>query len=162
MSPILGWSLAALALAAGWQAYRWQGLLLAFSVIVFWLLLQFSRSVRVMRMTTGAPVGHVASAVMLNARLNKGWPMLKVLPLTRSLGRRVSPVEQPDPEVWAWADAGGAQVAVTFVNGRVTQWVLTRLEGATDLPDNVPDTAPKGGPESALNDTPGNQPASAT
>ena len=162
MSPILGWSLAALALAAGWQAYRWQGLLLAFSVIVFWLLLQFSRSVRVMRMTTGAPVGHVASAVMLNARLNKGWPMLKVLPLTRSLGRRVSPVEQPDPEVWAWADAGGAQVAVTFVKGRVTQWVLTRLEGATDLPDNVADTAPKGGPESALNDTPGNQPASAT
>ena len=162
MSPILGWSLAALALAAGWQAYRWQGLVLAFSVIMFWLLLQFSRSVRVMRMTTGAPVGHVASAVMLNARLNKGWPMLKVLPLTRSLGRRVSPVEQPDPEVWAWADAGGAQVAVTFVNGRVTQWVLTRLEGATDLPDNVADTAPNGAPESALNDTPGNQPASAT
>ena len=162
MSPILGWSLAALALAAGWQAYRWQGMLLAFSVIVFWLLLQFSRSVRVMRMTTGAPVGHVASAVMLNARLNMGWPMLKVLPLTRSLGRRVSPLKQRDPEVWAWADDGGAQVAVTFVKGRVTQWVLTRLEGSTDLPDKLLDDAPKGATESAPDDTPSNVPAGAT
>ncbi len=142
MSPVLGWSLAALALAAGWQAYRWQGLLLAVSVIVFWLLLQFSRSVRVMRMTTGTPVGHVPSAVMLNARLAKGWPMLKVLPLTRSLGRRVSPADQPDPEVWAWADDGGAQVAVTFVKGRVTQWVLRRPEA----PDNAPERAANGTP----------------
>lgn len=127
-----------LALAAGWQAYRWQGLLLAFSVIVFWLLLQFSRSMRVMRMTTDAPVGQVPSAVMLNARLSKGWPMLKVLPLTRSLGRRVSPPEQADPEVWAWADEGGAQVAVTFVKGRVTRWVLTRPEASDDAPLDPP------------------------
>ena len=142
MSPVLGWSLAALALAAGWQAYRWHGLLLAVSVIMFWLLLQFSRSVRVMRMTTGAPVGHVPSAVMLNARLARGWPMLKVLPLTRSLGRRVSPGEQADPEVWAWADDGGAQVAVTFVKGRVTQWVLTRSEVLNDVPADVPRDPP--------------------
>ena len=132
MGPILGWSLAALALAAGWQAYGWPGIALAFSVIVFWLLLQFSRSVRVMRMTTGAAVGQVPSAVMLNARLTTGWPMLKVLPVTRSLGRRVSPPEQRDPEVWVWADDGGAQVAVTFVKGRVTQWVLTRPGASAD------------------------------
>ena len=153
MSPILGWSLAALALAAGWQAYGWPGIALAFSVVVFWLLLQFSRSVRVMRMTTGAPVGHVASAVMLNARLSKGWPMLKVLPLTRSLGRRMSPPEQADPEVWAWADDGGAQVAVTVVKGCVTQWVLTRPEVATDLPNYAPNDAP--------DDAPNNVPAGA-
>jgi hypothetical protein len=134
MNPVFGWSLAVLALAAGWQAYRWQGLLLAVSVIVFWLLLQFSRSLRVLRMTTGAPIGHVPSAVMLNAKLAKGWPMLKVLPITRSLGRRMSPADQPDPEVWAWADDGGAQVTVTFVKGRVTQWVLTRPEAADDTP----------------------------
>ena len=138
MSPILGWSLAVLALAAGWQAYRWQGLMLGFSVIVFWLLLQFSRSVRVMRMTSGAPIGHVPSAVMLNARLSKGWPMLKVLPVTRSLGRRVSPPGQADPEVWAWADDGGAQVGVTFVHGRVTQWALTRPEASDDAPNDPP------------------------
>ncbi len=142
MSPVLGWSLAALALAAGWQAYRWQGVLLAVSVIVFWLLLQFSRSVRVMRMTTGAPVGHVASAVMLNAKLAKGWPMLKVLPITRSLGRRVSPADQPDPEVWAWADDGGVQVAVTFVKGRVAQWTLTRPEVPDDAPGRGADETP--------------------
>jgi len=142
MSPVFGWSLAVLALAAGWQAYRWQGVLLSISVIVLWLLLQFSRSVRVMRMTTGAPVGHVPSAVMLNAKLAAGWPMLKVLPLTRSLGRRVNPDHQADPEVWAWADEGGAQVAVTFVKGRVTQWVLTRPEVPDDAPAAVPRDPP--------------------
>ena len=122
MNAIVGWSLAALALAAGWQAYGWSGVALAVSVIVFWLLLQFSRSLRVMRMAAGSPVGRVGSAVMLHAGLVKGWPMLKLLTLTRSLGRRVS----ESPEVWAWADEGGAQVEVTLVGGRIASWVLTR------------------------------------
>ena len=38
--------ISALALAASWQAYGWPGIALAFSVVVFWLLLQFSRSLR--------------------------------------------------------------------------------------------------------------------
>ena len=126
MNPIVGWVLAAAALAAGGFAYGWPGLVLAFSVIVFWLLLQFSRSVRVLRQAGAAPVGHVPSAVMLNAKLVRGWPLLKVLGLTRSLGRRISPPAQTSPEVWAWADDGGVSVEVTLVNGRVTAWVLQR------------------------------------
>ena len=122
MNPIVGWLLAAAALAAGWQAWRWPGVALAATVIVFWLLLQFSRSLRVLRQAGGAPVGHVASAVMLNAKLGTGWTLLKLLALTKSLGRRVSET----PEVWAWVDEGDAQVAVTLVNGRIVSWVLTR------------------------------------
>ena len=132
MNAIVGWSLAALALAAGWQAWGWPGVALAVSVIVFWLLLQFSRSLRVMRMAAGSPVGRVGSAVMLHAGLVTGWPMLKLLTLTRSLGRRVSAT----PEVWAWADEGGAQVEVTLVSGHIAGWVLTRPAdaGGIDTP----------------------------
>ena len=126
MNPWIGLALVVAALVAGWHGWRWPGVALAASVIAFWLLLQFSRSLRVMRAAAGSPVGRVDSAVMLNARLGTGWPMLKLLGLTRSLGRRVS----ERPEVWAWGDDGGAEVAVTLVNGRVTQWRLTRTADA--------------------------------
>jgi hypothetical protein len=82
-------------------------------VTVFWLLLQFNRAVRVMRGASGAPVGHVPSAVMLNAKLQPGWTLLQVIRLTRSLGRRVSEA----PEVWAWTDPGGIEVRVTLAGG---------------------------------------------
>ena len=42
-----------------------------------------------MRNAGSAPVGHVDSAVMLNAKLREGLQMLQVLALTKSLGRRV-------------------------------------------------------------------------
>jgi hypothetical protein len=122
MTPWIGWALAAAALFAGWRSYGWPGLALAFSVIVFWLLLQFNRSVRVMRLASESPVGRVDSAVMLNSKLRARMPMLDIVKMTRSLGRRIS--EQPD--VWQWVDEGGSSVSITFVNGRCTQWSLQR------------------------------------
>jgi len=122
MNPWFGWALAAAALFVGWRSYGWPGVALAFSVIVFWLLLQFSRSVRVMRGASESPVGRVDSAVMLNAKLRERQPMLEIVKLTKSLGQRVS----DDPEVWRWADGGGSNVDITFVNGRCTRWVLQR------------------------------------
>lgn len=134
MNPWLGWALAAAALVAGWQSYGWPGLALAFSVIVFWLLLQFNRSVRVMRGASESPVGHIGSAVMLNAKLRERLPMLEVVKLTKSLGQRVS----GDPEVWRWIDDGGSSVEITFANGRCTRWALQRppdaAEEATEKP----------------------------
>ena len=122
MNPILGWAMALIALAAGWRGYGWPGIALAVSVIVFWLLVQFNRSVKVMRNAAGAPIGHIDSAVMLNARLSAGLPMLRVVTLTRSLGRRMA----DQPETWAWADASGSEVTIVFVKGRCKRWALTR------------------------------------
>jgi hypothetical protein len=129
MNPWIGWGLAAAAAAAGWFSYGWPGLVLAFSVIVFWLLLQFSRSLRVMRNASEAPVGHVPSAVMLHSKLRVGLPMLQIVTLTKSLGRRV--VETP--ETWAWADESGAEVRIVLdTNGRCASWTLNRpAEAAT-------------------------------
>lgn len=118
----IGWALAAAALAAGYVGYGWRGVVLALSVVVFWLLLQFSRSVRALRDATGRPVGNVASAVMLHARLHAGMRLPEVLKLTRSLGRHVS----DEPETWAWADAGGDEVQVVLTAGRVSAWDLKR------------------------------------
>ncbi|MCW5664801.1 MAG: hypothetical protein KIT35_13275 [Piscinibacter sp.] len=122
MNPWLGWALAALFVALAWQGYGWQGLLFALSAIVFWLLLQFNRSVRVMKNASHAPVGHVGSAVMLNARLRPGMTLLQVIALTKSLGRKLDAAG----EAWAWEDESGSRVELHFVGGKLTRFTLVR------------------------------------
>ena len=122
MNPLVGWALAFVALVAGWFSYGWPGIALAFSVIVFWLLIQFNRSVRVMRDASESPVGHVPSAVMLHSKLSSGLPMLQIVRLTKSLGRRVS----ESPEIWSWTDDSGADVRITFDKGVCASWTLDR------------------------------------
>ena len=122
MRGALGWGLALVAVAVGYQSWGWGGVVLAVTLTVFWLLLQFSRSLRVLRDAAGKPVGSVANAVMLNAKLHAGMRLPDVLKLTRSLGRPLS----QEPEAWAWADEGGDEVRVTLQGGRVTAWELKR------------------------------------
>jgi hypothetical protein len=119
-----GWALAVAAVAVGYAGYGWRGVLLAVSVIVFWLLLQFSRALRVMRLAAQAPVGQVPSAVMLHAKLQPGMPLMAVIKLTRSLGRKVL----DEPETFAWRDESGAEVEIEFDGGRCKVWRLTRAE----------------------------------
>lgn len=126
MNPLVAWGLAVAALAAGWLSYGWQGIVLAITVIVFWLLLQFSRALRVLRKAAGAPVGQVASAVMLHSRLREGMTLAQVLALTGSLGERVEPPEAGADESWRWCDAGAASVSVQLASGRVKRWALER------------------------------------
>jgi hypothetical protein len=124
MNPAVGWALAGLAAVAGYLGWGWRGLVLALTVIVFWLLLQFSRSLRVLRTAGANPVGQVPSAVMLHSRLRNGMTLLQVITLTRSLGRKIT--EQP--EAWGWADAGGASIELQFERGKLTRWTLQRAE----------------------------------
>jgi uncharacterized protein (DUF58 family) len=118
----LGWGLVVVAVAVGYTGYGWQGVALALTVTVFWLLLQFSRGVRALRDATGRPLGEVPSAVMLHSKLARGMRLPQVLRLTRSLGRPLT----TEPEVYAWADAGGDEVQVELSDGRVTRWALKR------------------------------------
>ena len=129
-NPIIGWGLAVLGIAAGYVGWGWPGVLLGFTVLVFWLLLQFSRSLRVLKKAAGAPVGHVDSAVMLHSKLKTGMTLLQVLPITRSLGHRLSET----PERWGWADPGGARVSLEFDGGKLQSWTLTRDEPAAEGP----------------------------
>ena len=124
MSATLGWALAVVAMVVGYLGYGWRGVFLAATVTVFWLLLQFSRALRVMRLAARAPVGQVPSAVMLHAKLHTGMPMMDVVKLTRSLGRKL----RDEPEAFAWRDESGAEVEIEFDGGRCRSWRLTRPE----------------------------------
>jgi hypothetical protein len=131
-SAAVGWALAAAALVAGWFSYGWPGVVLAITVIVFWLLLQFSRALRVLRVAGANPVGQVANAVMLHARLKPGMRLPEVLALTRSLGRKVAEDTAAATESWAWTDAGGDTVQLTLRDGRLERWELQRAAAAAD------------------------------
>jgi hypothetical protein len=122
LNPIVGWGLAALGIAAGYIGWGWPGVVLGVTVTVFWLLLQFSRSLRVLKRAAGNPVGHVDSAVMLHSQLKTGMTLLQVLVLTRSLGTRLSET----PERWGWADPGGARLSLEFAAGKLQTWQLAR------------------------------------
>ena len=122
MNPIIGWTLAVIGTALGYYRYGWPGVALCVSVVVFWLLLQFSKAVRAMRVAGQSPVGVVPSAVMLHSKLRKGMRLMQIILHTRSLGAKVREV----PEVWRWTDGSGASVVVTLVNGRCTGWTLER------------------------------------
>ncbi len=121
-TTLLTWLLAAAALLIGWQTSGWQGIAVAVTVIVFWLLLHFNRAIRAMRNAARRPVGSIASAVMVHAKLHTGMSMVQVLTLTRSLGQQVAET----PETWQWRDEGGSTVTVELVNGRVIAWKLNR------------------------------------
>jgi hypothetical protein len=127
---VIGWALTGAALVAGWLSYGWRGLVLALSVIAFWLLLQWSRTLRVLRNAAQSPLGHVDSAVMFNAKLNAGLRLPDVIGMTRSLGRKVGADAGNGPEVYVWRDGGGDEVELTFVHGRCTQWHLRRDSAA--------------------------------
>ena len=122
MTAWLGWALAVAAVAVAYAGYGWPGVLLATTLIVFWLLLQFSRALRALRLASARPVGAVASAVMLHSKLRTGLRLPQVLALTHSLGRRVVDA----PETYAWADEGGDEVQVELRKGRVSAWRLRR------------------------------------
>jgi hypothetical protein len=126
-SPWVGWGLAVLGITAGFVGWGWPGVLLGVTVVVFWLLLQFSRSLRVLKSAAGKPVGHVDSAVMLHSKLKTGMTLLQVLNLTRSLGTRLSDT----PERWGWADPGGARVQLQFDAGKLQSWELARDDTGT-------------------------------
>ncbi len=120
-----GWALAALAVASGWWVYGGAGIALALTVVVFWLLLQFGRALRVMKNAAAAPKGQVASAVMLHSKLRPGLTMMQLLPLAGSLAHKL---ETPAgaPEQFSWADASGAQLLLSFEAGKLSHWQLQR------------------------------------
>ncbi|MEY2619701.1 MAG: hypothetical protein RL522_2703, partial [Pseudomonadota bacterium] len=111
--------------AAAWRAYGWAGVAVALGGIVMWVLLHFTRLMHILKQAADRPVGYVASAVMLNAKLQAGMTLLKVIALTRALGEQRSEPEV-QPEIFRWSDTGGSYVTCTFANGRLVAWELER------------------------------------
>lgn len=126
MNAKLGWFLAVVCIILASVQYGLEGFVAALTLVVFWLLLQFNRVVRVMRRAGEQPVGLVPSAVMLHAALKAGMPMLDVVARARSLGVRAD----AGGDVWRWHDEGGSMLTLYFDDGRLQRWTLDRQAGA--------------------------------
>ena len=126
--------LAILILTIGaWRQFEWAGLALAGGGVMMWLLLHFTRLMTILKKAANRPIGHVASAVMLNARLKKGVTLMHVIAMTKSLGQ-LQGVANEQPEVYVWTDTGGSKVTCTFAGGKLQQWELWRPAPPQDEP----------------------------
>jgi len=144
-------------LAAGFafvahSLYGWRGVALAASVIAFGLLLQFNRTIRVMRVAAENPVARISNAVMFQAGLREGMSMLQVVRTTRTLGRRVD----GGVDDWLWSDASGDAVRLHFERGRLTKWRLERAVPPADasVPGSASETSAEASPASSPSPSP--------
>ena len=121
--PIAG----TLMVVAAYRAYGGAGVALVVAGLVMWFLLHFTRTMQVLQRTAQRPVGHVDSAVMLNARLHAGQSLLHVVTMTRALGALQSD-RNAQPEVFRWTDQSESHVTCEFVDGKLQRWSLVRPE----------------------------------
>ncbi|HSV45104.1 MAG TPA: glycerate kinase [Ramlibacter sp.] len=121
-----------------YRAYGWPGVAAAAGGLLMWALLHFTRLMHVLKKAADAPVGYVASAVMLNAKLRPGVNLMHVVGMTRALGELLSP-KDAQPEVFRWTDGSASHVTCEFANGKLVKWALSRPPAA---PDEPPAAAP--------------------
>ncbi|MFT3778533.1 MAG: glycerate kinase [Ottowia sp.] len=119
--------------ALAWRGGGWQGIAVMASALLLWFLLYYTRLLTVMKRAADRPVGYVGSAVMLNAKLKAGQPLLHVVALTRALGQRLS-APDAQPEVYRWTDPGQSHVTAEFAGGRLKAWRLERPPEAAEPP----------------------------
>jgi hypothetical protein len=122
---ILWLVLAVIAVAEGWHLAGWAGVALVVGAILMWMLLHFTRLMRVLQRAAHRPVGYCDSVVMLNAKLRPGVNMLHVVAMTRALGEQLSPKDE-QPEVFRWTDGTASSVTCEFKDGRLVKWELAR------------------------------------
>lgn len=128
--------LALLLLAGGYRVWGWPGVALASGGLVMWLLLHVNRTMQALQRASRQPIGHVGSAVMLNARLRRGVTLLHVIALTRSLGHLLSAKDE-QPERYRWTDAGDSSVTCEFRDGKLVHWELRRPDPGRLDPDTA-------------------------
>ena len=118
--------------AGAWHQYNWPGVAVATGAVVMWILLHFTRMVTVMSRAANRPVGHVGSAVMLNAKLKKGVNLMHVIAMTRALGQAETD-KGAQPEVFSWRDGSQSVVRCVFAQGKLQSWTLDRPFQAIDV-----------------------------
>ncbi|WP_395055039.1 glycerate kinase [Polaromonas sp.] len=119
--PIAGVAVVVLA----YRGFGWPGVAAAVGGLLMWVLLHFTRMMQVLRRASDQPIGYVASAVMLNAKLRPGLTLMHVVAMTRSLGALRS-AKDTQPEIFVWTDTAGSSVTCTFVGGKLSHYELFR------------------------------------
>lgn len=127
LKSVVWWLLALAVPVLAWLQYGLPGLTLALGAVLFWLLLQFTRVMTVMKTAARRPKGYVRDAANLHRRLRLGVKLFDLVRATGSLGVLESP-EGNQPEVFHWTDSGGVRLVCTFDNGRLVAHEITRGE----------------------------------
>lgn len=120
------WSPSGVALVAlGYHYAGWPGVALSAGALVMWVLLHFTRLIRVLQRAGRRPIGYLDSAVMLNAKLKRGMTLMHVIAMTRSLGQLQSE-KDAQPEVFRWTDPSDSWVECVFDGGRLVRHEMYR------------------------------------
>lgn len=133
----LWWAAMLVVLWGAWRQYGGLGVLLALSMLMFWLTIQFSQALRVLKRAAEQPKGTVAHALKLHVKLQPGMKLLTVIGMTGSLGEMLSP-PGTQPEVFRWRDASGAAVTARFLDGRLLEHGIERAEGERSADSTTP------------------------
>lgn len=133
MNNVVNGLLAGAAVMVGWWGWGWRGLVLAVTVIAFWMLLQFGRAMRSLRNAAQRPVGRIDSAVMFQARLAHGMNLQEVIAVSGSLGQKVGTSDD-----WRWVDDAGHEVVVYFRRGHVVRWAFARAQEESPAAPDAP------------------------
>ncbi|MCY7370817.1 MAG: glycerate kinase [Polaromonas sp.] len=108
-----------------YRFYGWLGVVGSVGVLVFWLLLHFTRLLHILKRAANRPIGHVDSAVMLNAKLKPGMTLMHVVAMTRSLGVLQSP-KAAQPEIYRWTDGSDSHLTCIFASGKLAEHAMVR------------------------------------
>jgi len=125
--PVVGVILVVVA----YRGYGWMGVGLVVTGIVTWMLLHFTRMMKVLQRASNRPVGYVDSAVMLNAKLKPNVNLMHVMAMTKALGEQLSE-KDANPEIYRWTDASASSVTCTFDKGKLVKWELVRPQATED------------------------------
>lgn len=127
--PVLG----VVVVAVAYRGFGWPGVALAVGGIVMWMLLHFTRLMKVLQRASARPIGYCDSAVMLNAKLRAGVNLLHVVAMTRAIGEQVSE-KDAQPEAYRWTDGSGSHVTCEFAGGKLARWTLFRPPAPPEEP----------------------------
>lgn len=119
--------------ALGYYYAGWAGVAMTVGALVMWVLLHFTRLMRVLQRAAQRPIGYLDSAVMLNAKLKRGMTLMHVIAMTRSLGQLQSE-KDAQPEVYRWTDGTQSWVQCTFAGGRLMGHEMHRPPPPPDSP----------------------------
>jgi len=133
------------AVVLAYRHFGWPGVAMAAGGVVMWVLLHFTRMMQVLKRATNRPIGHVDSAVMLNAKLRPGVPLMHIIALTRSLGELLTP-KDTQPERFRWRDASESSVTCELLGGKLVSWSLERPSEALPRSEAAPEVDAVSGP----------------
>jgi len=122
---------------AGWKSYGWQGLLLALLMSSFWVLLHFTKLMRLLRAAANRPLGAVDDVRVLQGRLKLGMPMHEVVRQSACLGKREAGASDGTSEDFVWHDPQGRTLHLRFDHGRLRR-IERRDAPAADQPGSQP------------------------